>query len=153
MKLIVLRVGDRSPEWADAACHDYGRRLRTLGGVAEQSVRGEPFRGDVEAVRAAETDRLLALVTPRDRLVALDERGLNLDADAFLSLFQTGLEAEGRLVFALGGAYGHHDRLRKAAWRTLRLSSLVLNHEVARVVLYEQLYRAWARQHNVPYHH
>lgn len=153
MKLVVLRVGERSPEWADLACQDYGRRLRTFGGIAEIGVKPEPFRGDVEAVRAAESERALSQVSPRDRLVALDERGLDLDADAFLHLYRAGLEAEGRLVFALGGAYGHHDRLRRAAWRTLRLSSLVLNHEVARVVLYEQLYRAWARQNNVPYHH
>lgn len=151
MKLAIVRVGDRSPAWADAACHDYGRRLRAP--IAELSVRAEPFRGDVDAVRAAESERVLARLTPRDRLVALDERGADPDADAFLDLYRQGLEAEGRLVFALGGAYGHHDRLRRAAWRTIRLSSLVLNHEVARVLLYEQIYRAWAREHNVPYHH
>jgi 23S rRNA (pseudouridine1915-N3)-methyltransferase len=57
------------------------------------------------------------------------------------------------VVFALGGPYGHGAALRQAAWRTVRLSDLVLNHEVARVVLYEQLYRAMMQLAGAPYHH
>jgi len=60
---------------------------------------------------------------------------------------------QGTVVFAMGGPYGHDPSVRAAAWRTVRLSDLVLNHEVARVVLYEQLYRALTLLEGAPYHH
>lgn len=91
---------------------------------------------------------------PRDRLIALDERGEDLDSDSFLALvLSCRNDGVHRAVFAVGGAYGLHVTVRTRAWRVVRLSSLVLNHELARIVLVEQLYRALAREHGVPYHH
>jgi 23S rRNA (pseudouridine1915-N3)-methyltransferase len=153
VKLVVLKVGERSPAWSEAAVEEYAKRLRRNPGIEEIAVKPEAFRGDVEAVRAAESQRVLDALKPRDFMVALDERGAAPDTDAFGALLDEGLGAPGRLVFVLGGAYGHHERLRAAAWRTIRLSSLVLNHEVARIVLFEQLYRVVARKSGVPYHH
>ena len=122
-----------------------------VGGIEEHSVRPERFRGDVEVVRRAEAERLLA-AGARAQLVALDERGETLSTEAFARLVDEGRRA-GRLAFALGGPYGHGAALRASAWRTVRLSELVLNHEVARVLLYEQLYRAMTLLEGVPYHH
>jgi 23S rRNA (pseudouridine1915-N3)-methyltransferase len=153
VKLRLIAVGKGAPAWADEAVADYGQRLRRFGGLDETVVRPEPFRGDVEAVRAAEAERLLALVKDRDRLVALDERGEAPGTEAFAGLLREGLTAQGALVFAIGGPYGHGEALRRRAWRTVRLSSLVLNHQVARVVLVEQLYRAFTVLAGEPYHH
>lgn len=139
-------------DWAETAVADYSRRLRRHGGVVEEAVRAEPFRGDVEAVKREEGARLLGRVGMRDPLVVLDERGEALSTTGFAQLVDVGRQ-RGHLVFALGGAYGHGDAVRKAAWRTVRLSDLVLNHEIARVVLYEQLYRAMTLLAGIPYHH
>ena len=62
-------------------------------------------------------------------------------------------EAIGQMVFALGGAYGHSPELRRRANMSLSLSAFVLNHEVARVVLVEQIYRAFTILDGTPYHH
>lgn len=148
----VVVVGRGSAAWADAAVADWVLRLRRSGGVEELEVAAEAFRGDVDAVRRKESARILAAVGARDKLVALDERGERLDTPAFTALVEQGM-ARGRLVFALGGPYGHHADLRAAAWRVVRLSDLVLNHDVARVVLYEQLYRATTILEGAPYHH
>jgi 23S rRNA (pseudouridine1915-N3)-methyltransferase len=148
----VLAVGRGRCGWADAAVEDYARRIRRMGGVDEVAVRPEPFKGDVEAVRAAEAERLLAQVSGRERLVALDERGDRLDTAGFAAMVEAGRQ-QGTVVFALGGPYGHGEAARAGAWRTVRLSELVLNHEVARVVLYEQLYRALTVIEGIPYHH
>lgn len=153
-KLRVVRVGRGAEAWAQAACDDYGKRLRRAwGAVDETLVKPERFRGDVDAVRDAEAARILGAVKPRDRLVVLDERGEDLDTEGFTALLREGLDADGALVFCLGGPYGHGPAARDAAWRTVRLSAMVLNHEVARVVLYEQLYRATTLIQGVPYHH
>lgn len=147
----VLVVGRPRVAWANEAVEDYSRRIRRYGGVQEQSVRPERFRGDVEAVRTAEGQRLLA-ARGRARLVALDERGRSLDTEGFARLVDEGRQA-GTLAFAIGGPYGHAEAVRADAWRSVRLSDLVLNHEIARVVLYEQLYRALTLLEGVPYHH
>lgn len=151
MKL--LRVGKGGNRWADEAVDDYAKRVRRWGGLEEIVVRAQAYRGDVEAVRLAEGERVLAAVKPRDRLFVLDERGEDVDTAAFQRLIEAARNEGERPVFALGGAYGHSPAVRAAAHRVLRLSALVLNHEVARVVLYEQVYRALAAIHGVPYAH
>lgn len=133
---------------------EYGKRLSRYGGINEVFVKSETFRGDVEKVRTREGERIAKLITPRDRLVVLDERGETLDTSGFTALVdQCRQGGVPRMVWAIGGPYGHDPAVRKSAWKVVRLSSMVLNHEVARVVLYEQLYRAMAILHNVPYHH
>lgn len=151
---MVTAVGRPSRGWAQAACDDYARRCVRWGGVEAAWVRHEAFRGDVEAVRSAEGERVLKTLGERDRLVVLDERGEDVDTDGFTRLVDKARDdGATRLVFAIGGAYGHAPVARSRAWRVVRLSSLVLNHEVARVVLHEQIYRAFAAIHGVPYAH
>lgn len=149
----LLRVGRSGREsWSAAPVDDWTRRMRRWGGFAEEELRPEPFKGDPIAVRDAEAARLLAKVGPRDALVTLDERGERLDSAAFAALVDEG-RRRGAVVFAIGGPYGHGEAARSRAWRVVRLSDLVLNHELARVVLVEQLYRALTILEGVPYHH
>jgi len=151
-RFAVVVVGRPRVAWANDAVGDYARRLGRLGGVTEEVVRPERFRGDVEAVRRAEADRVRRLVGERGSLVILDERGERCTTDAFAALVDEG-RTRPPLWFVIGGPYGHDPSLRDAAWRSVRLSDLVLNHEVARVVLYEQLYRAMTLLEGRPYHH
>lgn len=153
MSLRLVSFARKAPRWADDAVSDYARRLRRHGGLDEVHLKPARFSGDVDAVRADESGRLLALVGPRDRLVCLDERGDALGTEAFAALVDEGRQAGGDLVFALGGPYGHDARARAASWRTIRLSSLVLNHQVARVLVVEQIYRAFSVLEGSPYHH
>lgn len=145
-------VGRPKASWANEAVADYARRLGRLGGVREDVVKPERFRGDVNAVRLAEAQRVQRLVGSRGTLVVLDERGDRCTTEQFAALVDEGRQA-GPLWLVIGGPYGHDPGLRSAAWRVVRLSDLVLNHEVARVVLYEQLYRAMTWLEGLPYHH
>ncbi len=149
----LLRVGRAAKgAWSDAPVEDWTKRMRRWGGFAEEEIRPEPFKGDVGAVRDAEAERILAKVGPRDRLVTLDERGERLDTPGFAALLDAGRQ-QGAVVFAIGGPYGHGEAARSRAWRVARLSDLVLNHELARVVLVEQVYRGLTLLEGVPYHH
>ena len=122
--------------------------------LEERRLRPEPFRGDVTAVRAAEGRRILGALKAGDRLVALDERGATQSTEA-LSQWVDGATRTGvkRLVFAIGGPYGHSPEVREQAWKTLSLSGMVLNHEIARLVLVEQLYRVSTLLWGGKYHH
>lgn len=148
----VLTVGRSRCEWADLAVADYTQRIRRLGGVSEEEVRAETFRGDVDRVRSVEGERLLSAISPKERLIALDERGERLDTHAFAALIDQARQ-QGPVTFGIGGPYGHDPTVRTRAWRTIRLSDLVLNHQLARVILYEQLYRALTLLEGIPYHH
>lgn len=126
--------GGRAPHWVAEACADWTKRIE------------RHF-----AIRIVE--RLPKLGT-RARLVVLDERGEERTSEGFASLLEEGIRASAHpLVFVIGGPYGVAPEVVAAAWKTVRLSNLVLNHAVARVVLVEQLYRACSIRTGSPYHH
>ncbi len=154
MKIQLIRVGKGKEPWADLACAHYTRRLPSHLGFEERLLKPARFVGDVEAVRRQEAKHVLACLRDRDRLVVLDERGDGLSTQGFAKLIESAA-AQGtpRLVFAIGGPYGHGPEARKRAWKTIRLSDLVLNHAVARVVMVEQLYRASTLLWGGSYHH
>lgn len=153
MKLRLVTVAKSAPRWADDAVAHYAKRLKRWGGLDETVLKPARFRGDVDAVRTDEGARVLATVGDRCRLVALDERGEGVSTEAFAALVTDGMAQGTGLVFALGGPYGHARQVREAAHTVLSLSPMVLNHQVARVVLVEQLYRALAYADGSPYHH
>ena len=155
MKAVLLRVGRGKVRWADQAVGEYLKRMR--GGqlpVEELLLPTTRFRGDVEAVRADEAGRILDKVKSRDRLIAVDERGATPSTEELAGWVDASARAgTPRLVFAIGGPYGHGPAVRAAAWRTLSLSSMVTNHELARVFLAEQLYRVSTVLWGGSYHH
>ena len=154
MKAVLLRVGKGRTRWADEAADDYGKRLRRNLPLTEERVKPSRFRGDEQAVRDAEARAILDRIKPGDRLVALDERGELPTTQGFTDLISAATrEGAHRLVFAIGGPYGHGEAVRDQAWRTVALSRMVLNHELARVVLVEQLYRASTLLWGGSYHH
>ncbi len=154
MRLQLTRVHKGRGGWADDAAAEYSKRLKRYGPFVECTVRPQAFSGDVAAVRRQESERVLRGVRPGDRLICLDERGESLDSQAWARLIDRARhDGIGTLVFALGGPYGHDTTLRARASRTLSLAPMVLNHQVARVVALEQLYRAWTLIRGEPYHH
>jgi len=154
VKVLITRVGRGRNRWADEAVQDYSRRFSRSLALEEQLLRPEPFRGDAAAVQEAEARRIVGTVREGDRLVALDERGSLVDTTAFAGWIDEAARlGTHRLVFGIGGPYGHGAAVKKQAWRELALSPMVLNHEIARVVLVEQLYRASTLLWGGAYHH
>jgi len=154
VKAVLLRVGRGKSSWADSAVADYTKRLRAKMPLEEVLLPTAKFRGDIDAVRSDEAARILAKVRSRDRLIALDERGQSPTSEGFAGWIDAAAKAgTGRLVFAIGGPYGHGAAVRDAAWRCLAVSSMVTNHELARVFLVEQLYRASTLLWGGKYHH
>ncbi len=154
MQLLVLEVSKGRTPWADEAAALYLKRLKRFARVEERQLKpagkgGEPGRAMLE-----ESKRLWAGVAARDFVVVVDERGQGLDSLGYRDLLARGERgAYQRLVFMLGGAFGHHPSSRERARLVLSLAPMVLNHQVARVVLLEQLYRAYTLLRGIPYHH
>ena len=155
MRLRVIAVGTRMPGWVEAAVEDYARRLRgawklELHAVAPASRTA--VGGAALAAKASEGRRILALLSARDLVVPLDERGEQMST-LELAAWLEARRGEGRdLSFVIGGPDGLSDAvLARGHWRW-SLSRLTLPHALARVVLAEQLYRAATLLAGHPYH-
>lgn len=154
MKVATVWVGKGRVNWANDGTHEYTRRLPHHLGFKEVQIKPVPFKGDEGAVKDAEAVKILAQIKSGDRLIALDERGLDVDSHAFAKLIDEAAKlGTHRLVFAIGGPFGHGPAVRTQAWKTVRLSHMVVNHSIARLMLGEQLYRASTLLWGGQYHH
>lgn len=153
MRLLIVAVGQRVPDWAQNAWDDYAKRFPHELKVELKAVKTEP-RGSktLETLYAAERARIEAAIPKGTRIVALDERGANLTTVALASKLKTWQLSGDDVALVIGGPDGLDPAFRQAAHERIRLSDLTLPHAFARVLLIEQLYRAWSINANHPYH-
>ncbi|HYM46905.1 MAG TPA: 23S rRNA (pseudouridine(1915)-N(3))-methyltransferase RlmH [Burkholderiaceae bacterium] len=154
MRITILAVGQRQPAWADAAVKDYLARLPAGFKVELKQVKAERRSGNLPLPRmlGAEAARIRAAVPAGALLLALDEKGKEWTTRQLADHLQRWRDAAEDIAFAIGGADGLDPELKRDARMVLRLSSLTLPHALARVVLAEQLYRAWSLLAGHPYH-
>lgn len=153
MRLLIVAVGQRVPDWAQTAWDDYAKRFPPELRVELKTVKTEP-RGSktLEQLYAAERTRIEAAIPKGSRIVALDERGTALTTVA-LAFKLKAWQLEGDdVALVIGGPDGLDPAFRQAAHERIRLSDLTLPHAMVRVLLVEQLYRAWSINANHPYH-
>ncbi|WP_408595185.1 23S rRNA (pseudouridine(1915)-N(3))-methyltransferase RlmH [Limnohabitans sp.] len=153
MKLWVVAVGQRVPDWAQTAWDDYAKRFPPELKVELKAVKTEPRSSKtLETLFAAERERIEAAIPRGCRVVALDERGAQLTTlDLAQKLKHWQLEADD-VALVIGGPDGLAPEFKKMAHERIRLSDLTLPHAMVRVLLVEQLYRAWSINANHPYH-
>ncbi len=155
MKVHILTPGKLHHPAAIAWSQDLTARISRVLPLVRMGVReAKRHKGGVDlAARKQEGEAMLLAMPGGAHLVALDAAGQRLDSDAFYDWFK-GLAETGckDLVFAIGGPDGHEPVLLQQARTKLSLSPMTLPHELAEVVLIEQLYRAVARWKGLPYH-
>lgn len=153
MRLIIVAVGQRVPDWAQTAWDDYAKRFPHELKIELKAVKTEP-RGSktLETLYAAERTRIEAAIPKGTRIVALDERGTTLTTMALASKLKDWQLGGDDVALIIGGPDGLEPAFRQAAHERIRLSDLTLPHAFARVLLIEQLYRAWSVNANHPYH-
>jgi len=153
VKLVIVAVGQRVPDWAQTAWDDYAKRFPHELRVELKTVKTEP-RGSktLETLYAAERARIEGAIAKGSRIVALDERGETLTTGALATRLKTWQLESDDVALVIGGPDGLDPAFRKAAHERIRLSDMTLPHAFARVLLVEQLYRAWSINANHPYH-
>jgi 23S rRNA (pseudouridine1915-N3)-methyltransferase len=155
MKIVILAIGQRQPAWVDTAVDAYLSRFPAEFKVELRELKAEARTGrpdEAERCRSAESARLRAAVPPGSTLVALDERGKDWTTQQLAEHLGGWRDAGEAVAFAIGGADGLDEAFKREARTRLRLSSMTLPHALARVVLVEQLYRAWSILAHHPYH-
>lgn len=153
MRLYIVAVGQRVPDWAQTAWDDYAKRFPHEIRIELKAVKTEP-RGSktLETLYAAERARIEAAIPKGTRIVALDERGTALTTLALAQRLNEWQNGGGDVALVIGGPDGLEPAFRASAQERIRLSDLTLPHAMARVLLIEQLYRAWSVNANHPYH-
>jgi 23S rRNA (pseudouridine1915-N3)-methyltransferase len=153
MKLFIVAVGQRVPDWAQTAWDDYAKRFPAELKIELKAVKTEP-RGSktLDTLLAAERERIGAAIPKNTRIVALDERGTSLTTKALAQRLQDWQLSGDDVALVIGGPDGLEPAFRQAAHERVRLSDLTLPHAMARVLLIEQLYRAWSVNAGHPYH-
>ena len=153
MRLLIVAVGQRIPDWAQTAWDDYAKRFPFELKVELKAVKTEPRASKtLESLYAAERVRIEAAIPKGSRIVALDERGTTLTTMALASKLQNWQLEGDDVALVIGGPDGLDPAFKSAAHERLRLSDLTLPHAMVRVLLIEQLYRAWSINANHPYH-
>lgn len=156
LKLIVL--GQLTEAHWRAACDEYRKRLSHTCNVQEIELKEvrmgrEPSEGEITAALEREADQILAQIPPRAFTVAMCIEGKQYTSPALSALIDEKIAAgAGALCFIIGSSHGLSERVKKTANLRLSMSALTFPHQLARVMLYECIYRCMEIRRGSPYH-
>jgi 23S rRNA (pseudouridine1915-N3)-methyltransferase len=145
VRVTILAVGHKMPAWIDDGFHEYTRRM-------PPEIRVELAQVKPDKTKADEAKRMLGALPGGATLLALDERGKAVSTQGLAVMLSGWMRDGAHPVFAIGGADGLGDEVKERADKLLSLSTLTLPHQLVRVLLAEQLYRAWTILARHPYH-
>ncbi|MFT5259653.1 MAG: 23S rRNA (pseudouridine1915-N3)-methyltransferase [Cryomorphaceae bacterium] len=154
VKLSVIAVGEKMPPWVNQGFEDYAKRLRgnTSLNLIEVPALKRGKNADIPRILQREGETVLSQLPDHCQLVTLERTGKHLDSLALAKQLAT-WQTEGQSVaFALGGPEGLDPAVMQRANHVWSLSAMTFSHHVARVMLAEQLYRAWSINQGMPYH-
>ncbi len=142
------------PAWIEAGFQEYAKRMPPECRLVLKEIKPiERSSGkNAETVMAQERTRIEAALPKGGRVVALDEHGVHMTTVQLSQQLSTWQQQGGDVSFVIGGADGLDAEFKKNADMLVRLSSMTLPHGLIRVILAEQLYRAWSILRNHPYH-
>ena len=149
MKITIITIGKKHEAWIQPGIFRFLERLRPPFVTEMVILPHSNFEGD--RARQEESERILTRLNPDDFIILLDERGKNLSSPELSNLISSHINKH--VVFIIGGAYGVNDDLRQKSNVVWSLSNLVFPHQLVRLILAEQLYRAQEIYRGSQYHH
>ena len=154
MQLTIAAVGHKMPAWISSGFEEYARRMPPELRLQLKEIKPVERSGSKTAATAMalERDRINAVIPKGTRRIALDEHGSDLTTVQLSQLLLQWQQDGHDVTFIIGGADGLDPQFKSEADMMIRISSLTLPHGMVRIVLAEQLYRAWSITQNHPYH-
>ena len=145
MKLLVIAVGHKMPQWVQIACEDYLKRM-----PREYTLEVKELKPDITPSK--EALKIRQVIAKGDHVIAMDEHGMDITTlDMSKTMANWSLLGK-NIALIIGGANGLDQSILQMANEIWRLSSLTLPHAMARLLLIEQLYRSYTILENHPYH-
>ena len=154
MQLVIAAVGHKMPDWIATGFGEYAKRMPPDCRLVLKEIKPVDRSGSrsAETVMAMERERIVAVIPKGSRVVALDEHGRDITTMQLAKNLTQWQQGGTDVTFVIGGADGLDAQFKQQADMLLRISSLTLPHGMVRVLLAEQLYRAWSITQNHPYH-
>jgi len=154
MRLTIFAVGTRMPGWVNDGVREYARRMprQIQFGIEEIAPGLRTTRGNVAVAREQEAAQLIKRTAASDQRIVLDEKGKPWSSTELAEQLRDWLHNVPNVALMIGGPDGFTDEVRDNADRLWSLSNLTLPHGLVRVVLAEQMYRAWTIVEGHPYH-
>jgi 23S rRNA (pseudouridine1915-N3)-methyltransferase len=153
MKIRIVALGHKMPAWVETAFDDYTRRMPPEARIELIELKPEDRASrSVDQVLAKEAERIEATIPKGATRIVLDERGRMITTKEFAAWFASWQREGESPVFLIGSVDGLAPSIKSSAAKTIALSGGTLPHALVRVLLVEQLYRAWSLSVNHPYH-
>lgn len=152
MRLQLLCVSKRPAAWVSDACQEYQKRLQGKLDIQVRELIPAQGVANAEQQRLREGETILRAIPPGALMIALDARGIAWSTAELAAQLAGWQENHQDMQLVIGGAEGLSDAVRTTAAQVWSLSRLTLPHQLARVIVVEQIYRAWSLLNHHPYH-
>ncbi len=154
MQIDLIAVGKRMPAWVETAVKEYTKRLpkNVTFNLIEITPAIRSKNNNAENYKQKEQDNIEAALASNCIIICLDERGKSISSQQLAEQLQSWNDEQQHVSIIIGGADGLSEDLKKKAHRMWSLSGMTLPHGLVRVLMVEQLYRAWTITQNHPYH-
>lgn len=147
----IIAIGKKHEKWVLNGIELFEKRLKKPFDLNWDILPHSNFAE--EKAREEETQRILAKIKPSDFVILLDERGKNISSPELAKMLSNGFVNSQNFVIVIGGAFGVSEELRQRANFVWSLSKLVFPHQIVRLILVEQIYRAQEISSGGKYHH
>lgn len=147
----IIAIGKKYEKWVLNGIELFEKRLKKPFNLSWDILPHSNFAE--EKAREEETQRILAKIKPSDFVILLDERGKNISSPELAKMLSNGFVNSQNFVIVIGGAFGVSEELRQRANFVWSLSKLVFPHQIVRLILVEQIYRAQEISSGGKYHH
>lgn len=154
MKIHLLAIGSKMPAWVTHAYEDYANRLPRECPLVLHAIPAEKRtkNSDLQRIKQKEADKLLAAIPQNCRIIALDVLGKSWTTPQLAKKLESWMMDGRDIALLVGGPEGLTNEVRQKAEQCWSLSALTFPHPLVRVMLAEQLFRAWSITANHPYH-
>ncbi len=154
MNIQIIAVGQKMPAWVDQAYQDYAKRLPRQQAVTLSQIATAPRKSGqgVARLQQQEADKIRAKIKPGSLIIALDEHGSQWSTREWAQQLADWQQDQQQVNFLIGGPDGLDTELLQQANHKIALGKMTMPHGLVRVVLIEQLYRAWSLLQGHPYH-
>ena len=155
MKIILLGIGKDKEDYLKEGIDNYIKRIKKYISLDYEILPGlkKTTKLDVQLIKRQEAERFLSVLPQNFHLILLDEKGKSFSSVEFSKhLSKLMVAGTKNLIFIIGGAYGFDQKIIQKADESISLSKMTFNHQIIRLIFFEQLYRAFTIINNEPYH-
>jgi len=154
MRIKLLAIGTRMPQWVELAFNEYAQRMPAICQLelTQIAAKKRGKNADTARILRDEATQLLAAIPKGSLTIALDRKGKTIDTQTLARHLQNWIDQSQDVALLIGGPEGIDPKVLQQTSVKWSLSAMTFAHPVVRVMLAEQLYRAWSINANLPYH-